>query len=157
MLNLCYNIISCLKACVPKLCVLLYSAVLSCVQLVWCVIVASCGCQLDFNKGLLSSINVTRPHTRQPWNATQLMKRRSQSPSILVFCFTVLIYFVNIFSVNWLAIFNRVFPFFSHPFDIILYFCSLILWLYFVMSINKCGCGCGTWRKRSARNATAKT
>jgi len=37
--------------CLPKLCVLLYSVVLSCVAAcLVCVIVASCGCQLDFNK-----------------------------------------------------------------------------------------------------------
>jgi len=41
-----------LKACVPKFCVLLYSAVLR-GSLFVCVIVASCDCQLDFNKGLL--------------------------------------------------------------------------------------------------------
>ena len=35
----------------PKLCVLLYSVVLSCVAAcLVCVIVASCNCQLDFNK-----------------------------------------------------------------------------------------------------------
>jgi len=49
-----------------------------------------------------------------------------------VLIYNVLIYFVNIFSVNWLAIFNI----FSHPFDVVLYFYSLMLWLYFVMSIN---------------------
>jgi len=40
-----------LKACVPKQCVLLHSAVLSCVAAcLVCVIVTGCDCQLDFNK-----------------------------------------------------------------------------------------------------------
>ena len=43
-----------LKACVPKLCVLLHSAVLRGSLFGMCVmIVTSCNCQLDFNKGLL--------------------------------------------------------------------------------------------------------
>jgi len=42
-----------LKACVPKLCVPLYSAVLRGSLFDMCVIVTSCECQLDFNKGLL--------------------------------------------------------------------------------------------------------
>jgi len=40
-----------LKACVPKLCVLLYSAVLRGSLFDMCVIVTSCEYQLDFNKG----------------------------------------------------------------------------------------------------------
>ena len=40
-----------LKACVPKLCVLLYSAVLHGSLFAVCVTVTSCICQLDFNKG----------------------------------------------------------------------------------------------------------
>ena len=43
-----------LKACVLKLCVLLYT-VQCCPewQVVWCVIVIGCDCQLDFNKDYL--------------------------------------------------------------------------------------------------------
>ena len=42
-----------LKACMPKLCVLLYSAVLRGSLFGTCVIVTSGDCQLDFNKGSL--------------------------------------------------------------------------------------------------------
>ena len=52
VLNIMLVCLVVLKACVPKLCVFYYT-VLS-LQLVWCVIVTSCECQLDFNKGLMS-------------------------------------------------------------------------------------------------------